>query len=328
MASQAKAGRTAEIQDRDLLILRGLYESRLMTAEHVSAIYFEGRYEAARKRLQKLKAAGYVGERPRRVYDPAVLFLTRKAFEALCESGTIADLPQMSWIRLEKRVRVSSFTLQHELEVQDVRAALIPAVEKTGRKVVEFSTWPVMFQFFAPTPSGQNVRVDPDGYIHVYETEGDETYEYRFFLEVDRSTEVHTILGERAACYRNYYQRGGLASRLGQPRDEYEAFPFRVLMIFRTAERRNNTAVEMLTGVRPAIETMTWMTTMTEFLAEPLGQIWMRPRDYRDATRGTAFDPQRPRDDGAYRRQPEREAFVEETVQKQPLFDDQPPKSA
>src|SRR5437588_11704360 len=123
MPSAAKSGRTAEIQDRDLDILRGLFEARLMTAEHIAAIYFEGRYEAARKRLAKLKTAGYVGERPRRAYDPAVLFLTRKAFAALCASGAIADLPHINWPNLEKRVRVSELTLRHELDVQDVRAA-------------------------------------------------------------------------------------------------------------------------------------------------------------------------------------------------------------
>src|SRR6185437_3999092 len=129
-----KAGsRTVEIQDRDLEILRGFFEVRIMTAEHVAEIYFEGRYEAARKRLQKLKAAGYVGERPRRTYDPAVLFLTRKAFEVLCERGTISHLPHMSWKSLEKRVRVSDLTLRHELAVQDVRAAFYRAARESER---------------------------------------------------------------------------------------------------------------------------------------------------------------------------------------------------
>jgi len=117
-----------EIQDRDLEILRGLFESRVMTARHVAAIYFAGSYEAARKRLQKLKAAGYVKERPRRAYDPAVLFLTKKAFALLCEHGTINDYPHMTWKHLEKRVRVSPLTLTHELQVLDVKAAIAQAL--------------------------------------------------------------------------------------------------------------------------------------------------------------------------------------------------------
>jgi hypothetical protein len=66
------------VQERDLALLRGLFESRVMTAEHIVTIYFDGRSEAGKKRLQKLKVAGFVGERTRRAFQPSVLFLTRK----------------------------------------------------------------------------------------------------------------------------------------------------------------------------------------------------------------------------------------------------------
>jgi len=46
------------LQKRDLALLRGLFESRVMTNDHATALYFEGKSEAAKKRLQKLKAAG------------------------------------------------------------------------------------------------------------------------------------------------------------------------------------------------------------------------------------------------------------------------------
>lgn len=64
------------LQDRDNALLRGLFESRVMTSKHVATLYFEGRAEAAKKRLQKLKTAGFVKERPRRAYEPSLLFLT------------------------------------------------------------------------------------------------------------------------------------------------------------------------------------------------------------------------------------------------------------
>ena len=35
-----------------------------LTLAHAAPLYFEGRKEAAKKRLQKLKEAGLVGERP------------------------------------------------------------------------------------------------------------------------------------------------------------------------------------------------------------------------------------------------------------------------
>jgi hypothetical protein len=45
------------LQDRDFALLRGLFESRVMTAGHIATLYFDGSREAAKKRLQKIKAA-------------------------------------------------------------------------------------------------------------------------------------------------------------------------------------------------------------------------------------------------------------------------------
>gem|GEM_PF-4012486 len=44
----------------------------------------------------------------------------------------------------------------------------------------------------------------------------------------------------------------------------------------------------------PPILTVVWLTTFGEVTTDSLGAIWMRPRDYRDITEGTAFDPRRP----------------------------------
>jgi len=78
-------------QPRDLALLRGLFESRIMTAEHIAALFFNGSREAAKKRLQKLKAAGFIGERKRKAYEPAVLSLTPRAFAVLHEQGILAE---------------------------------------------------------------------------------------------------------------------------------------------------------------------------------------------------------------------------------------------
>ena len=72
-------GRELRIQDRDVAFLQGLFESRVMTLAHASTLFFGGKPEAAKKRVQKLKAAGYVRERPRHTYEPSVLFLTAPA---------------------------------------------------------------------------------------------------------------------------------------------------------------------------------------------------------------------------------------------------------
>jgi len=52
-----------------------------------------------------------------------------------------------------------------------------------------------------------------------------------------------------------------------------------------------------------------------------LGKIWIRPIDYRDATSGTAFDAYQARNQPIYRRQLEREAFVDPRVRKRALLE-------
>lgn len=82
------------LQPRDLALLRDLFESRLMTTAHVAAIHFDGRGEAAKKRLQKLKVANLVTMRPRRASEPAVYFLTKKAIALLRTHRILAEYSQ------------------------------------------------------------------------------------------------------------------------------------------------------------------------------------------------------------------------------------------
>jgi len=276
-----------DIQDRDFRVLRGLFESRVMTLAHISALYFDGRTEAAKKRVQKLKAAGLIRERPRRVYEPGVLFLTRKAFGLLSERGQLADYPHVGMKALEKRSQVSDLTLRHELEVMDVKAALITAVNKLPNfRVGEFSTWPLLYQFQAlrPTQNGYGqteVLVKPDAFIRIHEEDAEGVSEHAYFLEVDRSTETQETLAFRAACYADYYRSGGYAVRQGGTAVEYKQYPFLVLMVFKSEQRRDNAAERMLQN-QPPIHTQVWMTTYAELTCEPLGKIWSVPIGYRN----------------------------------------------
>src|SRR5882762_6280691 len=98
------------LQDRDLALLRGLFECRVMTTEHAASLHFGGSKEAAKKRLQKLKAAGLIGERPRRAFEPSVLFLTRKGLIPLSLRGILAEYPGFDVPALERRAHVSPIT--------------------------------------------------------------------------------------------------------------------------------------------------------------------------------------------------------------------------
>lgn len=318
-----------QLQPRDFTFLHGLFHSRVMTLVHATALYFDGKSEAAKKRVQKLKAAGYVRERPRQIYEPSVLFLTAQAFAVLSERGELAKYPAVSLMTWQKRADVSDLTLRHELEVMDVKAAFVSATASTDRlRVAEFSTWPLLSQFNACRPDNHvEVVVKPDGFIRVREDESDGAYEHAFFLEVDRSTESQEVLSLKAACYGDYYRRGGFAVRQGGERESYADYPFRVLMIFRNDERRNNTAERLLAN-NPPVRRQAMLTTMSEVMADPLGPIWVQPADYEEAVRGTAFDVHQTRAASAYRRQPEREELVQRSIVKRSLFSDEPQKKS
>lgn len=322
--------RDIEIQRRDLDLLVGLFESRVMTTAHAAALYFDGSGEAAKKRLQRLKAVGLVGERPRRAIEPAILFLGKRGFEELKRRGELSRYPHLSWPQLEKRARVSELTLRHELAVLDVKAAVCAAVAREPlRCVAEFSTWPALSEFMAcPAPGQRPVLLKPDGFIRIDETEADGSLsESAYFLELDRSTETQERVALKAACYLDFYKRGGFAERVGLRRDQFKEAPYIVLIVFRNQERRNNCAERLLCGVVPVL-TQTWLTTMSELLENPLGPIWLLPRDYRHAVHDTVFDlPQSKRKD-TYVRRVEREAFIETNVPKHSLFTDSSVSSA
>jgi hypothetical protein len=305
-----------DVTPRDIEILRGLFECRILTVEQIAALHFQDRQEAARKRLWKLKKTDLVRERPRRAYEPALLFLSRRALHLLIEQGHIADYPKLSIAAYEKRTRVSPLTLRHEIEVNDVKAAFARAIgTANGLELARFSTWPTLIEFWGYTRRGHRVRVQPDGFLRIRHARAEDT----FFLEVDRSSETHWRITQRIECYLDFYRRGGLALRNGRSKQDFREFPFRLLIICRTRERRDNIAAAMLL-MHPPILTMVWLTTFAELCQNALGSIWIRPVDYRNATVGTEFDPFRTANGAGYKRDTTREEHIEHVVRKLALF--------
>lgn len=306
-----------KLQERDLAILTGLFESRVMTAAHVAALYFEGRAEAAKKRLQAIKAAGLVGERRRSVNEPATLFVAKKGFSLLESRGILQMYPPLSLPALEKRAQVSDLTIRHELEVMDVKAAFHSALRGNPTySIAEFGTWPRLYEFEAFIQPGEKAVVRPDGFARIHEKESDGGLsEHTFFLENDRSSESLDRLVFRAAGYLDYYKSGGFAAKNGALRSAFKDYPFRVLIVCKSAERRNNIAERLLEQV-PPILTQVCLSTIDDVRRDPLGTIWIRPVDYRAAVKGTAYETGMHASRWGYQRQAEREALVEKSVRK------------
>jgi hypothetical protein len=178
-----------------------------------------------------------------------------------------------------KRSQVSDLTIRHELEVMSVKAALTTAIRgRENYDLSEFMTWPALCSFTAHDQRDQLVTVKPDGFIRITETSGDDKYEHAFFLEVDRSTETQDVLLSKVYAYLAYYRSGKFAERVGLDREQYKEAPFRVLLVCKSSARRDNTAARLLAG-NPPISTFAVLTTFAEAKDDPLGRIWVQPKD-------------------------------------------------
>ncbi len=289
--------------ERDFAILRSVFESRVMTRAHLAAIHFAGHARMTKKRLQKLAADGLVGSRPRRPAEPTLHFLTKRGYDLLDQAGHLAGYPRFGYDRFRKRIDVSPLTLAHELAVMDVKAAFYNAARaRPDVCIKQFCTWPILFRFRVRSSDGAKPWVCPDGSIRLRGVAAG-SIEQHFYLEVDRGTESLPVLGRKATAYLDHSQIIGTIKPL----------PFRVLWVFRSAARRDH-AADYFLHHRPPILTQAWMTTMGELAVDPFGLIWLRPADYRDATKDSPFDPYRPTDTHNYRRQTERKEFVQRFI--------------
>jgi hypothetical protein len=282
-----------------------------MTTAHVAALYFDGRREMAKKRLQRIKSVGYVAERPRSPFAAAVLFLPAQGIEVLRSEGILQEYPAFDRAALVKRAQVSDLTIRHELEVMDVKVAFHRAIRVGDRhSIAEFGTWPVLYQF------GSRAVTKPDGFMRFRTmSRSGQPSEDAFFLEIDRSTESQEALVSKAASYLDYYKSGGFAERNGAHRLDFRNYPFRVLVVLKNSERRNNLA-EWLLRHNPPILAQIFLSTAEEVIADPLGSIWIRPIDYRNAVKGTPFALGRSSAPKNYRRSIARDSHIERTARK------------
>lgn len=309
-----------ELQTRDLQMLRALFESRLMTLTHLSALFFDDRVESAKKRLQKLCAAGYLQQRPRRLYQHAIYRLTNRSIYHLQRMGVIDAYRLPPKYNLQRRMQVSELTLRHELEVLDLRVAIHRAVDQDHRiQLMEISTWPLLSQFIVADEFGDERIIRPDGFFRLCQHHAKGTTDHACFIEIDRSSESLSRLSQRALDYRQFQKDGGLALWNGRPATESSRYPFRVLYVLENAERRNNVTEELL-RLSPPILTLIWLTTREEILQDPLGRIWITPRDYRDIVEDSDFDSLSSPRPYHYRRQSDRERFVDAHLVKRAIL--------
>ena len=324
MAKEARS-QGIKITERDLLILRGLFDCRILNIHHFAELFFEGRQDAARKRIKKLQANKLLNVRQKKVTEEHLYFITRKGFELLTENGALDDYPKVLWKDFEKRAVVSSTRVQHEVEIADVIALFARAVRGHARmKIKQFVVIPLFTEFQAVTPAGRK-SYRPDAYIQL-SIEGEE--DAYIFVEVDRSNHSHSVIMEKCSAYWDYYKRGGFAKKSGGQEEGIHEFPFRVLWVVPSIDRRN-LLMESLIRESEKPQSVSkglysrrqaWFAAKGDLENDILGEYWLVPEDYKKALKGTNFDPLTRSRDGIKKRNIERDKFVDERVLKRKLF--------
>jgi hypothetical protein len=315
------------VTGRDIALLTGLFESRIMERRHMTALYFDGRGAMAKERIgKKLVPAEYVAlQNPNRHRtERAIYGLGRRGFEELKARGIIERYERQTagrfaWERLEDRLAVSPWTVEHELAVMDAKVALTTAIERTdGCVITAFSTWPLLVQF-----QGFDGRcVKPDGYLRLMRPlNAASLLDESFYLEIDRGTEGQNTLAMKAFAYAAHSGSSAFARWIGA--DEAETVHFRTLFVFvsrpqcgSAAERRNNFLDRL---VRDGGHHVVWATTSDDLNRDPLGAIWMTAFDYGAALTGTRFDPHTG-ESGPKHRSVERDALIRDRARRRPLF--------
>ena len=264
------------LQQRDLNVLQGLYEMRLMTRPQLGDLYFNGNQGSARQRIRKLKNAGYIAERPgRKPYARVPLYLTKKGYLTLRKAGLLGQYPIATWKTMRNRPYIKDTTLLHELELMDVCAAFAVAVRnQTSHHLQGLSTWPALFAFHT-FRHHRKVTVRPDGYITLYDHHGQEI---AFFVELDRGTEQLKTLLTKVKAYYDYSRSGRYTDwRRTFPGDHHHQPAFRLLFIVKSAYRRKNIAELLL---KHGFRQLVWIAVFEDAIRDPLGPIWQRPSDY------------------------------------------------
>lgn len=262
-----------QLQARDLCLLRTVTEHRVVSLTQAAALHFEGRYEAAAKRLQKLRRGGFLAAYPRRVGDACLLRPTRRTRCVVAAAvGGAARATDREIGRKSKPLATN--LVSHELAVVDARIAIGRACHAAAASLQEFIPRPHAhaFQTPGPTPTG---GFRPDAYLSIETRSGRRQH---FFLELDRSTEPGAVLAAKMRRYQAFDRSGAFAVARGGLPAERARYPFRVLFVVPSPERRDNLA-RLFGELTPPVRTQAYLATAADLAADPVGAIWHCPID-------------------------------------------------
>ena len=256
---------------RDCEVIRAVNDCRILSATQIEALFFGSR-STAQYRLSRLFHHEFLERHFLTVVSrppasaPILYTVGKRGAQVLVETFGY----ERSQLRLPKRATLGWHLVEHLLKVNDVRVAVMLAARQDG---ITLETWLDETTFRAQpdyvsltTKSGRKRQkpVFPDGYFCLVTPRGTA----RFFLEIDRGTELLSKFAPQIAVYEAYVASGGYQTR-------FQAKSLRVLVVTAT-ERRVRSLMRVTQKVGG--DRKYWFTTFDRVNTETIltGAIWQR----------------------------------------------------
>jgi Replication-relaxation len=255
----------ALIQPRDMQVFAELNTCRFLSLPQLAQLCFNGNLETARKRLQKLRGAGYI-ECQRLLHAvPACVWMTAKASTLLGRPRSHSHRPNLA-------------SLRHELVIRDFRMRLLLDAPEYGMDVetVRVQAEDISFNV-------RGCRHRPDAFL----TLGGKTRKH-YFLEIDLGTESIRVFTRKIEQYERLFKRGAFAARFDAPPGRYRDYPFQVLAVFDSPTRQERVLAALREdGYRHFL----LAARLPEACATPLAEIWTSPAREAKTSLGSATPP-------------------------------------
>ena len=299
-----------QLRERDFDIILMLIRERILTTSQISSIFF-GHKTRATARLHQLWNEGYL----EREKIPPAFGATSEFIYSPSSQGVSAVVKTFNTSRQEigwsaKSNKITHWTKQHEIEVNQVKIAMIlaiaerfnlwqatkgvrqglkqhqkPDLAKIGEKMLFEKGTDYHDSVRDPEDRIKYIPIIPDRFMCL---NFDEQEIYGFW-EIDRATMHEPRFAKKLQGYREYYFSGGFLKRYGKGKEK-EEFPFRV---FTTTpnERRRNRLVQVAGDVGSNF--MCWFAVLDDYLQDPFGKVWVRAKEYKDLVQDLPWDIQK-----------------------------------
>lgn len=271
------------LQERDLEIIKAVWEYRFLTTDHIRAMV-PGTRRKIYERLRKLYHRRYLN---RLFFTPALYTGgSQKAIYALDKRGADilveeAGIPREAVKWSATSMEFKERYLRHALMISNFRVILACALAEVPD--VELFFWKQgndLKEIIYAKEGGKRVRysVVPDAFFGIHDhRQAPGRQDAYFFLECDRSTMTNDRYLKKMRGYWHY-------GRQKKHEERYDISSFRVLTLTLTEQRENNLVrVTKKADDRQVGSPMFWFTNEKkidlEHPASILAPIWQTPKD-------------------------------------------------